>query len=415
MLEKFGKNLEEERKKKGEKHYGKKENDWNVDLVPKFLMAGGELVKMLVHSGVTKYLEFKSIKGSFVLKSSKVYKVPADDKEALGSSLMGIFEKRGDSETFSCLLRILKWITLQLGKTKKFFTNLEKEELFTGINPNTTTMQECYVKFGLDDNTADFTGHALALHTEDSYKQQPCGSTLMRIKLYSESLARYGTSPYLYPLYGLGELPQGFARLSAIYGGTYMLNKPIEAIVYGDDGQVCGVTSQGETAKTKMVIADPSYCKDKVKKVGQVVRCICIMDHPIPNTKDAESVQIIIPQNQVKRKHDIYVAMVSHANNIATQGKYVAFVSTTVETANPEAELKPGLDLVGVILEKFVFVDDIYEPTDDGSKSQTFITKSCDATTHFETACDDIKDVYRRCTGKEFDFSKVKGDVDDTK
>ena len=44
--------------------------------------------------------------------------------------------------------------------------------------------------------------------------------------------------------------------------------------------------------------------------------------------------------------------MVSHANNIATQGKYVAFVSTTVETANPEAELKPGLDLVGVILEK---------------------------------------------------------------
>lgn len=35
--------------------------------------------------------------------------------------------------------------------------------------------------------------------------------TINRIKLYSESLARYGKSPYLYPLYGLGELPQGFA------------------------------------------------------------------------------------------------------------------------------------------------------------------------------------------------------------
>jgi Rab GDP dissociation inhibitor len=46
------------------------------------------------------------------------------------------------------------------------------------------------------------------------------------IKLYSESLARFNTgSPYIYPLYGLGELPQAFARLSAVYGGTYMLNK----------------------------------------------------------------------------------------------------------------------------------------------------------------------------------------------
>jgi Rab GDP dissociation inhibitor len=88
--------------------------------------------------------------------------------------------------------------------------------------------------------------------------------------LYSESLARYGTSPYLYPLYGLGELPQGFARLSAIYGGTYMLDKPIDGIVYDESGQVSGVTSQGETARTKIVVSDSSYFPDKTKKVGQV-------------------------------------------------------------------------------------------------------------------------------------------------
>lgn len=45
-----------------------------------------------------------------------------------------------------------------------------------------------------------------------SYLNNPAGETIRRIKLYSDSLARYGKSPYLYPLYGLGELPQGFAR-----------------------------------------------------------------------------------------------------------------------------------------------------------------------------------------------------------
>ena len=65
----------------------------------------------------------------------------------------------------------------------------------------------------------------------------PAIVTIRRIKLYSDSLARYGKSPYLYPMYGLGELPQGFARLSAIYGGTYMLDKPIDEIVL-ENGKV---------------------------------------------------------------------------------------------------------------------------------------------------------------------------------
>ena len=34
------------------------------------------------------------IDGSYVYKAGKLYKVPADEKEALASSLMGIFEKR---------------------------------------------------------------------------------------------------------------------------------------------------------------------------------------------------------------------------------------------------------------------------------------------------------------------------------
>ena len=49
-----------------------------------------------------------------------------------------------------------------------------------------------------------------------------------------------------------------------------MLDKEGCHIKYGEDGKVMGVESAGETAKAKMVICDPSYAEDKVKKVGQV-------------------------------------------------------------------------------------------------------------------------------------------------
>nr|QBH73827.1 rab gdp-dissociation inhibitor [Nicoletia phytophila] len=370
--------------------------DWNVDLIPKFLMANGQLVKLLIHTGVTRYLEFKSVEGSYVYKGGKISKVPVDEKEALASDLMGMFEKR----------RFKNFLIY----VQDFQENDPKS--WKDMNPTTTTMQQVYDKFGLDKNTQDFTGHALALYRDDDYLAQPAIQTVMRIKLYSESLARYGKSPYLYPMYGLGELPQGFARLSAIYGGTYMLDKPVDEIVL-ENGKVAGVRSGNEIAKCKQVYCDPSYVPNLVKKTGQVVRCICLLNNAVPGTKDALSTQIIIPQKQVSRKSDIYVSLVSHTHQVAAKGWFIAMVSTTVETDNPEQEIKPGIDLLGGIKQKFIWVSDYYEPVDDGVQSQVFISKSYDATTHFETTCLDVLDIFRRGTGEDFDFSKVKHDLGD--
>jgi len=371
--------------------------DWNVDLIPKFIMANGQLVKLLIHTGVTRYLEFKSVEGSYVMgKSGKISKVPADEKEALTSDLMGLFEKR----------RFKNFLVF----VQDFDENDPKT--WQGTDPMKMTMEELYKKFGLDANTSDFVGHALALYRDDGYMKRPGIEALKRIKLYSDSLARYGKSPYLYPLYGLGELPQGFARLSAIYGGTYMLDKPIDEIVY-ENGKVVGVKSGGEMAKCKQVYCDPTYCPDKVKKIGQVVRCICLLDHPVPNTKDALSTQIIIPQKQVNRDSDIYVTMVSYTHQVASKNWFVAMVSTNVETANPEHEIQPGVALLGPIKQKFLQISDVYAPLEDGVGSQHFISKSYDATSHFETTCIDVLDIFKRGTGEEFDFSKVKHTLED--
>ena len=284
-------------------------------------------------------------------------------------------------------------------------------------------MKEVYDKFGLEATTRDFIGHSMALYPSDDYISNPGQAidAIERIRLYANSMARYGKSPYIYPLYGLGELPQGFARLSAIYGGTYMLNTSVDEIQTGADGKVSGIkatmqerghgdetTDMKFETKTKMILGDPSYFPGKTRITGYLLKCICILNHPIERTNDSDSVQLIIPQSQVGRKHDIYIAMVSAAHNVCPKGYYIAIVSTIAESsANHHLELQPGIERLGRIEEKFMGPPiPLYEPTDDGRKDGIFISKSYDATSHFETTTDDVRDIYRRATGEEL---KVEG------
>lgn len=242
---------------------------------------------------------------------------------------------------------------------------------------------------------------------------------VQRCKLYGESLARYGKSPYLYPLYGLGELPQAFARLAAVYGGTYMLHKPVEKIVYDSDGKAAGIVSVGEDgkpayAKCSMIVGDPTYFPDKTIKTAKVVRCIAILSHAITPGQEA-SAQIILPQNQIGRANDIYVFCVSAGHCVAAAGKYVAFVSTVAtrddfggnlaQAANEE--LKEGLKLLGKVDSYFFDVYDIKEPKADGKADNCFISKGYDATSHFEQTTEDVMDMYRRVYGKDLDLSKT--------
>ena len=51
-----------------------------------------------------------------------------------------------------------------------------------------------------------------------------------------------------------------------------------------------------------------SFSMQQVQKVGKVARAICIMSHPIPDTHDSHSVQVILPQKQLGYKSDMFAA-----------------------------------------------------------------------------------------------------------
>ena len=374
--------------------------DYNVDLIPKFIMACGNLTKMLLHTKVTRYLDFKSISGSFVTyKGGKLYKVPATPAEALNTGLMGLFEKR---------------------RFRKFLIYIdqydpEKKETHEGRDLTKMTMRELYLEFGLVPDTHEFISHAMCLQLDEKHMDQPALPTVKELQCYMYSLSRYGTSPYIYPIYGLGGLPEGFSRICAIHGGTFMLNQDIDEVLYNDKGEAYGVKAGNQMAKANMVIGDPSYFKsDKIRATGQVVRCICLLNHPIPNTNNAESVQIIIPGPQVNRINDVFVCSMGHSLQATAPGVYVAIVSTIAEKGNPDEDIAPGLNMLGPILKRFTSVSTTYEPVADGSTDKCYISKSFDATSHFESDCNDLLSLYKRVTGEELDMNinadSVEGD-----
>jgi len=377
-----------------------------IDMCPKFIMANGNLVKMLLGSKVTRYLDFKCVEGSFVYKDKKLYEVPVTPAAAVKSGLMGMFQKRRYKN-------FLQWA---------MEVQADEEKTWDKCNLKKDSMREVYEYWKLDDNTKRFTGHAIALYPNDKYLDDPKKTIecLKKIQLYAHSLARYERSPYIYPIWGLGGLPEGFSRLAAVHGGTYMLRRPVKKINYGEDGKVVSVETTEGTAKVKKggrVIADPSYFMDtlktkepKVKPVGRVARWLCIMDHPVPGTNNANSCQIILPM--AAKKSDIYISVQSNALSVTPKGMYTAMISSNVYTSNPRAELLEAYKLLGPVAKEFFFVSDLYMPCNDPRVDNVFIPSSMNATTHFEAATREVEILYRLITGKAVDLSANAKDID---
>merc|ERR550539_895602 len=210
------------------------------------------------------------------------------------------------------------------------------------------------------------------------------------VRLYADSLARFEKSPYIYPVWGLGGLPEGFSRLAAVHGGVYMLKTAINEICYDDKGKVTGVKIKGPSGegqpKCKQLIGDPSYFlgTKKVKETGSVARWLCILDHPVEGTNNSHSAQIILPTKQTGYKSDIYISVQSSELQVAPKNRWIAMISAQVYVKTEKKELAVAYRVLGKVLKDFFTVNDTFKANNGGDKDNVFIPSSMDATTHFE-------------------------------
>jgi len=63
------------------------------------------------------------------------------------------------------------------------------------------------------------------------------------------------------------------------------------------------------------------------------------------------------------------------------------------------------MKLLGKVLDVFITVSDIHEPCNDPAAENLFVTSSYDATSHFESASQQILDMYESIVGEKLVFN----------
>ena len=221
-------------------------------------MADGRLVKTLIHTKVSESLNFQVIDGSYVYKGGKVYQVPCTYSDLLSTSLVGFLEKR---------------------RFKNFLDDVSNYyENMTHIKYNSISKQTAFDymrSFNLDPSTMTFIGHAMAFESDDTYLKKSAKDLIYKVRLYISSSNKFKNqnSPYLYPMYGFGDLPQAFDRLCSAHGGTFMLNKQIDDFIW-EGNKVVGIKYDSQQAIAPIIIGNPSYftkINGKLKNNGKIV------------------------------------------------------------------------------------------------------------------------------------------------
>ena len=136
----------------------------------------------------------------------------------------------------------------------------------------------------------------------------------------------------------------------------------------------------------------------------KILRRICILDHPIPGTENCTSCQIILPQDQIGRKYDIYILVLGNGHCVSKKGYYLVFLSTVDDNSEIQFQLQSAMDIIGNVSEFFDKVDYYYEPIDKDFDKDIYITNSFCAQSFFEDDFKDVVDIFHKITGNKLHF-----------
>ncbi|XP_048191476.1 rab proteins geranylgeranyltransferase component A 1 isoform X2 [Perognathus longimembris pacificus] len=252
-----------------------------------------------------------------------VSKVPCSRADIFNSKQLTMVEKR----------MLMKFLTFCMEYE-------EHPDEYKGFEENTFSQ---YLKTQkLTPNLQYFVLHSIAMTSESN------SSTIDGLKAtknFLHCLGRYGNTPFLFPLYGQGELPQCFCRMCAVFGGIYCLRHSVQCLVVDKESRKCKaiIDQFGQRIISKHFIVEDSYFSESTcsqVQYRQISRAVLITDRSVLKTDSDQQISILtVPPAEQAGTSAIRVIELCSSTMTCMKGTYLVHLTcTSSKTAREDLE-----------------------------------------------------------------------------
>nr|XP_022900003.1 rab proteins geranylgeranyltransferase component A 1 isoform X1 [Onthophagus taurus]XP_022900004.1 rab proteins geranylgeranyltransferase component A 1 isoform X2 [Onthophagus taurus] len=307
----------------------KENRKFNIDISPKVQFARGDFVELLISSNIARYSEYRSVSRVLTYLNNQLEIVPCSRSDVFSNTKVSVIEKR----------MLMKLLTACLDGDENEFRGYENKTFFTYLKDKKLT-----------ENVIHYVLYAIAMCTIETL----CPVAVQSVKRFVTSLGRFGKTPFLYSMYGSGELSQAFCRLSAVFGGVYALNQKLNGFIFdkGNDfkGIICGKQRiNGSNLVMGVDKAPKSFVGDVSEK--RISRGIFVIDRSIMSSEKEHLTLLLFPNQDGKRNCNV----IEMGSLTGTCPKDILLLHMFIEqNASPKEDLN------------FV-VEKLFKPKDDDS------------------------------------------------
>ncbi|KAM5195073.1 rab proteins geranylgeranyltransferase component A 1 isoform 1-T1 [Hipposideros larvatus] len=295
---------------------------FNIDLVSKVLYSRGLLIDLLIKSNVSRYAEFKNITRILAFREGRVEQVPCSRADVFNSKQLTMVEKR----------MLMKFLTFCM----EFEEHLDEYKDYEEI-----TFSEYLKTQKLTPNLQYFVLHSIAMTSETT------SSTIDGLKAtknFLQCLGRYGNTPFLFPLYGQGELPQCFCRMCAVFGGIYCLRHSVQCLVVDKESGKCKaiIDQFGQRIMSKHFLVEDSYFSETTcshVQYRQISRAVLITDRSVLQADSDQQISILTVPAEERGTSAVRVIELCSSTMTCMKGTYLVHLTcTSSKTAREDLE-----------------------------------------------------------------------------
>ncbi|XP_004868927.1 rab proteins geranylgeranyltransferase component A 1 isoform X2 [Heterocephalus glaber] len=295
---------------------------FNIDLVSKLLYSRGLLIDLLIKSNVSRYAEFKNITRILAFREGRVEQVPCSRADVFNNKQLTVIEKR----------MLMKFLTFCMEYEK----HPDEYKAYEKI-----TFSEFLKTQKLTPNLQYFVLHSIAMTSETT------SSTIDGLKAtknFLHCLGRYGNTPFLFPLYGQGELPQCFCRMCAVFGGIYCLRHSVQCLVVEKESRKCKaiIDQFGQRINSKHFLVEDSYFSENTcshVQYRQISRAVLITDRSVLKPDSDQQISILTVPLEEPKTFVVRVIELCSSTMTCMKGTYLVHLTcTSFKTAKEDLE-----------------------------------------------------------------------------